>query len=300
MLAGMKIACLTPFYNTDHGPDNFSTRLRDEFIARGHDYVVVHPNDVVIHYRDAQVFPIHHSRIAMADVDMYTHSLRADDVWAWEIVACLREWGKRVIRPNRVPHDDKVTMARLFTRAGITVPETAVCSSLDHALQSAAKMGYPLVGKARTGSQGRNVRMIENNDQMRDFVTFAAAIATNFLLQKVVLPLGRDVRAFIVGGRVVAAMERFANDGDFRANYSLSGKAAPTVLTPEEERVAVSVTDVYQAPYAGVDFVRTPNGPVVLEINKAPAVRGIEAVTGINVAGMIVAYFEQQMAGNDA
>lgn len=292
----MKIACITPFHDIAQAPDHFNTRLRDEFSKRGHEYVMVVPNEIAIRYADANTFPLHHKTINLAEFNMYSHALRAEDVWAWEVVDTLREWGKLVIRPKRTPHDDKVTMARLFTRAGIAVPRSAVASTLDAALEAANVLGYPVVGKARTGSQGRNVKMVNNANEMQDFVSFALALGVNFLLQEVIRPLGRDIRAFVVGNRVVAAMERFAADGDFRANYSISGKAIPVTLSSEEERVAIEVTSIYQAPYAGVDFVRTDNGPVVLEINKSPAVRGIEATTGINVCAAIVEYFDSLYA----
>ena len=290
----MKIVSLT-YFDTFEPVGGLHNRLEAEFGTRGHDFIRIRPDSLAIMYGSPDVLPVHHPEIRLDDVDVFHTALRAEDDYGWEIVECLRSWGKFFMQPERVPHGDKVTMARLFTRAGIRVPRSAIASTLEQALQIAGQFGYPLVGKARTGSEGRNVRLIRDEAGLAEFVAFAQPISQNFLLQETILPLGRDVRAFVVGDRVVAAMERFAAEGDFRANYSLSGRAEPTLLLPEEMAVAVKVAEIYKAAYAGIDFVRTASGPVVLEINKGPGLRGIESVTGINVAGHIVDHFERQL-----
>lgn len=287
----MKVASIT-YFDSFEPIGGLHNRLESEFQKRGHTFTRIKPDELSLVYDSPDSLPVRHALHDMGQVDIFHTALRAEDDYAWEIVECLRSWGKFFMQPERIPHGDKVTMARLFTRAGVKVPRSAIASTLEQAQQIVEQFGYPVVGKARTGSEGRNVRLIDSEAKLHEFVAFAQAISQNFLLQETILPLGRDVRAFVVGDKVVAAMERFAAEGDFRANYSLSGKAETTLLTPEETEIAVKVADIYKAAYAGIDFVRTENGPVVLEINKGPGLRGIESVTGINVAGHIVDHFE--------
>jgi len=291
----MKIACLTYVEDFNSGY-TFNNRLYEESLKRGHSYITIRPDQIRIHYTQADIFPLSHAEHDLGSFDMFNHAIRVEDEWAWEVVDCLRTWGKPIMRPARLPLADKVTMARLFTRAGIAFPKSAVADTLEGARDFISQTGYPVIGKGRTGSQGRNVRLINNDQELKEFVDFARAIAPNFLLQEALLPLGKDIRAFVVGEKVVASMERFAADNDFRANYSISGKSAPAVLTPEEERMAIAVTKLYEAPYAGVDIIRSHSGPVVIDINKAPGLTGIESTTGINVASLIVEHFEQLAA----
>ncbi|MGE3770788.1 MAG: RimK family alpha-L-glutamate ligase [Bdellovibrionales bacterium] len=291
----MKIARISHFSAFNEG--EFNSRIEEEFVRRGHSYVRIPPDEIRITFAQHE-FPASHHEHNLAEFDLFDHALRGEDEWGWEVIACLRDWNKPVLRPARVPYADKVTMARLFARAGIVVPRTAIASDKAGAEAFIVQTGYPVIGKARLGSKGRNVRMLKDETELEAFIEFTHAIAPSFLLQEVIYPLGRDVRAFVVGNNVVACMERYAAEGDFRANYSLSKNASPTTLTPEEEKMVLAAADVYQVTYAGIDFIRTEKGPVVLEINKAPGVQGIEAVTGLNVAGAIVEYYEKMTKEN--
>jgi ribosomal protein S6--L-glutamate ligase len=107
---------------------------------------------------------------------------------------------------------------------------------------------------------------------------------------------GADLRCFVVGGKVVAAMQRQAPDGDFRANLHRGGTATPVELAPEEAEMAVHAAAVMGLGIAGVDLLRSRRGPLVLEVNSSPGLEGIEAATGIDVAGAII----EHVAGKSA
>jgi ribosomal protein S6--L-glutamate ligase len=109
---------------------------------------------------------------------------------------------------------------------------------------------------------------------------------------------GRDVRVLVVGGRVVAAMERRAAAGDFRANMHQGGSAVKIKLTPQEKRVALAAAKAVGLSVAGVDLLRGENGPLVLEVNSSPGLEGIEGTTKIDVAGKILEFAEKLANGS--
>lgn len=287
----MKVACISRFES--FGPKGaLAHRLEDEFLKAGHTYTRINPDHIKINY-DGDAFPLSHPEVDFNDFDMFDHAMRFDDSFGWEVVDCLREWGHTVLRPAVYPSADKVTMARLFARNGIKRPKTTILNTLEAAQTAAKAYGYPVVGKARTGSQGRNVRLIETPTQLADFVTMATEIAPNFLLQEVIKPMGADIRFFVVGNKVAAAMKRYAPDGDFRSNYSLSKRADPYTPSPEEVELVVKVAELYAANFAGVDVMYSDRVPYVLELNKMPGLH-IEHVTGINIARQIVEFYENR------
>lgn len=288
----MKVACITRFEQF-HPRTGLAARLEDEVVRAGHSYARIDPGDIKINY-DGENFPLWHPTLDFNDFDLFDHALRLEDMFSWEVIDCLREWGHTVLRTNRVVSDDKITMARLFSRYGIKTPRTTVLDNLAQAEVAAAEFGWPVVGKARKGSQGRTIRLIEDTDQLTDFIDMALDVAPNFLLQEVIRPMGSDIRLFVVGKRVVAAMKRYAPEGDFRSNYSLSKRADPYTPSAEEEQLAVRVAELYQANYAGVDVMYSGGVPYVLEINKLPGLN-IEEITGVNVAAEIVKFYENQL-----
>ena len=287
----MKVACISRFES--FGPKGaLAHRLEEEFLKAGHSYTRINPDNISLAY-DGDKFPLSHPEYNFSDFDIFDHAMRFDDSFGWEVVDCLREWGHTVLRSAQYPSADKVTMARLFARSGIKAPKTTIADTAERALQAAKELGFPVVGKARTGSQGRNVRLIEDEKQMREFVTMALEVAPNFLLQEVILPMGADIRFFVVGEKVAAAMRRYAPEGDFRSNYSLSKRADPYTPSAEEVALAVKVVQLYDANFAGVDVMYAGKTPYVLELNKMPGLH-IEHVTGINVARQIVEFYENQ------
>ena len=292
----MRVLCLTEF-DSFYPEGGLRHRIEEEFTRQSHEYIRAAAHEFSMQFDTTGQLQIGHPVHDIDSFDLIDHALRSDDDWGWELVFGLKTFGKPVLRSERVPHADKVTMAFLFNRAGVRFPRSGIAHTLEQADALALDLGYPVIGKARTGSQGRTVRLLQNRTELAEFVSFALEIAPNFLLQKAVHPLGVDVRAFVLDGRVIGCMERFAADGDFRANYSISGRGGITQLNAEEERAVLAAAAVYQMDYAGVDMIRSHEGPVIIEINKVPGLKGFESTIGINIAAQIVSYYEERVAG---
>jgi ribosomal protein S6--L-glutamate ligase len=102
-----------------------------------------------------------------------------------------------------------------------------------------------------------------------------------------------DIRCFVVGGRVIAAMKRQGAKGEFRSNLHRGGEAGPIKITPEERATAVRAAKVMGLSVSGVDILRSNHGPVVMEVNSSPGLEGIEEATGVDIAGKVIAYIEK-------
>ena len=153
----------------------------------------------------------------------------------------------------------------------------------------------PVIIKLASGTHGNGVVLAETKKAARSVMQafyLSDADGTNILLQEFVKEsAGSDIRAFVVGSKVVASMKRQSLDDDFRSNLHKGGTGAPIKLTAEEEKVAVKAAKTMGLSVAGVDLMRSSRGPLVLEVNASPGF-GIEKVTGRNVAGKIIEYVE--------
>jgi ribosomal protein S6--L-glutamate ligase len=124
-------------------------------------------------------------------------------------------------------------------------------------------------------------------------------IGANILVQEFVKEAGgMDIRCFVVGGKVVAAMQRKAPQGEFRSNLHQGGSASLIKITPEERQIAIDSARIMGLNVCGVDLIRSDRGPLVMEVNSSPGLEGIEAVTGKNVAGLIIEFVEKHAKPN--
>lgn len=191
---------------------------------------------------------------------------------------------------------DKLRSLQLLARAGIGMPVTAFAHSpVD--TQTLVKLvgGAPLVLKLLEGTQGRGVVLAETNKAAESVIDAFRELDANFLVQQFIREAGgADIRAFVVGDRVVAAMLRQAKEGEFRSNLHRGGSASLVKLTPEERRTAVRAARTVGLNVAGVDIVRGNEGPLVLEVNSSPGLEGIEQATGKDVAGTVIGFLEKK------
>lgn len=156
--------------------------------------------------------------------------------------------------------------------------------------------GAPLVVKLLEGSQGRGVVLAETRKAAESVINAFKALNANLLVQEFIKEAeGRDLRCFVVEGKVVAAMERRAAEGEFRANLHQGGTAAIVKITSEERSLAVRAAKALGLRAAGVDIIRSKKGPLLLEINSSPGLEGIEEATGKDVAGAMIASIEKQL-----
>ena len=183
---------------------------------------------------------------------------------------------------------DKFYTSALFHEAGLDTPETIVCERIDDAMDAVREMGDVIV-KPLFGSMGHG--MVRVSDPETAFRVFRALEMTRavFYVQRVIEHDGADVRAFVVGDRVVAAIERRARDGGWRTNISLGGEARAIDLPPAWCTMALAAARAVGADYAGVDLLPARDGTTyVLEVNGIPGWSGVQATTSIDIPGSIV------------
>jgi len=190
---------------------------------------------------------------------------------------------------------DKLRSLQILARAGIGLPLTGFASSPDDTQDLIGLVGgAPLVLKLTHSSQGRGVVLAETQSAAESLIGAFRELQANFLVQEYIREAGgTDIRCFVIGDRVVAAMMRVARAGEFRSNLHRGGTAKPVKLTPEERATAVLAAKKTGLNVSGVDIVRSNRGPVVLEVNASPGLEGIEGTTGVDIAGLMIEFIEK-------
>ncbi len=190
---------------------------------------------------------------------------------------------------------DKLRSLQLLARKGIGLPVTGFAHSPDD-IQDMMKMvgGAPSVIKLLEGTQGIGVVLAETKKAAESVIEAFMGLKTNILIQEFIKESGgTDIRCFVVGGRVVAAMKRQGAEGEFRSNIHRGGSATLVRLTPEERSTAVRAAKITGLNVCGVDILRSNHGPLVMEVNSSPGLQGIESTTEKDVAGMIISFIEK-------
>jgi RimK family alpha-L-glutamate ligase len=183
---------------------------------------------------------------------------------------------------------DKFYTTALLHEAGLPTPDTVVCETTDEAMAAVRAMGDVVI-KPIFGSMGHGMVRVSDVDVAFRVVRALEQIRAVFYIQRVVAHGGRDIRAFVVGGRVLAAIERRVPAGEWRTNVSRGGIARPFALPAAWEEMAVRAADAVGADYAGVDLLPSHDGEVfVLEVNGIPGWQGLQQATGTDVAAAIV------------
>ena len=190
---------------------------------------------------------------------------------------------------------DKLRALQLLSRKGIGLPVTGFANRPGDT-EDLLKMvgGAPLVIKLLEGTQGVGVVLAETNKAASSVVEAFRGLNAHFMVQEFIAEAnGADIRCFVVGDKVVAAMERRGKEGEFRSNLHRGGTAKLVRITPEERSTAVRSAKVVGLNVAGVDLLRSNHGPVVMEVNSSPGLEGIETATNKDVAGMIIEFIEK-------
>ena len=191
---------------------------------------------------------------------------------------------------------DKLRCLQILSRKGIGLPVTGFA----HATKDVTGLiqavgGPPLVVKLIEGTQGIGVVLAETQQVAESVIEAFRGLDANILVQEFIKEAeGSDLRCFVVGERVVAAMKRIAPRGDFRANVHRGARMEKVRLTPEERSIALRAAKEVGLRVAGVDLLRSKRGPVVVEVNSSPGLKGIEAKSEVDVATRIVEYVERK------
>ena len=282
-----------------NGPGNYSTkRLKEEALARGHKVRIVK-------YRDCY---------AGIEKSYPTVSYKGKDITDVDaiiprIASNMTRYGTAIVRQFEmqgvytttssiaiVRSRDKLRATQLFAKAGVGIPKTVFSrNTLDIDDLLVLVGGTPVIIKLARGTHGNGVVLAETKKAAKSVLQalyLHNEDGTNILLQEFVKEsAGEDIRAFVVGGRVIASMKRQILDDDFRSNLHQGGEGKAVKLTDEEKKLATKAAKAMGLPICGVDMMRSSRGPLVLEVNSSPGF-AIEKVTGKNVAAKVIDYVE--------
>jgi ribosomal protein S6--L-glutamate ligase len=288
----MKIAILT-----QNAKLYSSKRLIEAARDRGHEVEVIKTLQVVIN-------------IASHRPELYYNGKKLEDFDAVipRIGASITFYGMAVLRQFEMmgvfPLNESVAIGRsrdklrsmqLLSRRGIGLPVTAFAHDPKRS-QEVIEMvgGAPVVIKLLEGTQGIGVVLGETMQSAKSVIEAFRGVKVNILAQEFIKESkGSDIRAIVIGGRVIAAMQRKGAEGDFRSNLHRGGSASLIKITPEERSTAIRSAKAMGLNVCGVDLLRSNHGPVVMEVNSSPGLEGVENATGIDVAGKIVEFLEK-------
>ncbi len=290
----LRIALLT------REPRNYSSRrLVEAARARGHVieiidtarcYMQLGTLDPQVHY-DGAALPRYDAVIPRIGAKITDYGMAVLRQFSNTGAFCLNRAGS--IGRSR----DKLLAQQLLARAKIAMPVTAFAHSPKDTKDLIGLVdGAPVVLKLLTSTQGRGVVLAETRKAAESLVDAFRGLDANFLVQEFVAEAaGADVRAFVIGNKVVGAMKRQAQKGEFRSNLHRGGTASNIRLTPQEREIARDAAKVLGLNVAGVDLLQTKDGPKVLEVNSSPGLEGIEKATGKDIAGLIIEHLEREV-----
>lgn len=290
----MKIAILS------RNPKIYSTsRLAQAARKRGHTVRVVNPlrcyiditsERPMVHYRDEELH----------DYDAVIPRIGASvTFYGTAILRQFEMMGAHVLNESTAigRSRDKLRCLQILSRAGIGLPVT----SYAHSTKMTAKLvdmvgGAPCVIKLIEGTQGKGVILAPDRKAAESVIDGLRQMKAHFLVQQFIPESnGSDIRALVLGDRVVASMMRVAREGEFRSNLHRGGVAVPVELTPAEQKMAVEAARAVGLHFAGVDLLRSKTGPLVIEVNSSPGLQGIETTTGLDLAGLVIEYLERRI-----
>jgi ribosomal protein S6--L-glutamate ligase len=193
---------------------------------------------------------------------------------------------------------DKLRSLQILSRHDIGLPPTVFTRQAGHINDCIERVhGPPVVVKLLQGTQGIGVVLAESARAASSVIEAFHGLEQNILIQKFISEAeGRDIRALVVGRRVVAAMRRQAVAGEFRTNIHRGGTAKKVRLSPEARKAAIAAARVLGLRVAGVDLIESAEGPMVMEVNSSPGLEGIQNTTGVDVAGAIIEYIERELS----
>ncbi|MCE2573144.1 30S ribosomal protein S6--L-glutamate ligase [Motilimonas eburnea] len=193
---------------------------------------------------------------------------------------------------------DKLRSMQLLSRKGVGMPITGFASKPDDVKDLLDMVGgAPVVIKLLEGTQGIGVVLAETRKAAESVIEAFMGLKANIMVQEYIKEAGgADIRCFVIGDKVIAAMKRQAGEGEFRSNLHRGGSASLVKITPAERRTAIAAAKIMGLNVAGVDLLRSERGPLVMEVNSSPGLEGIEKATGKDIAGLVVEFIEQNAA----
>ncbi|MFW5924704.1 MAG: RimK family alpha-L-glutamate ligase [Myxococcota bacterium] len=290
----MKVAILS------REPKSYSTkRLEQACEQRGHAVEVLDTLRVAI-MTERNRPKLYHADRRIKDVDAIIPRIGASITFFG--TAVVRQFEQMGVFTLNASHAitisrDKLRSLQVLSRHDIGMPPTAFVRDKNSLLPAIERLGgAPVIVKVLEGTQGVGVILADTNKMAQAIVETLQSARQNVLIQKFVAESrGRDIRAIVVGGRVVAAMRRVASGEEFRSNVHRGGRTENITLPKDYERTAIHAAQILGLRAAGVDMLESSEGPQVMEVNSSPGLEGIERATGIDVAEALVEHIEDQV-----
>lgn len=286
----MKIAILT-----ETGRTYSPKKLKEAAEARGHECIIVrYPKCYVDIEQDKP--EVRYEGNTISDVDAIIPRISpSQTTYGTAMVRQFEMMNAYTLNKSIaiVRSRDKLRSLQLLSKAGVGIPKTVFSKSTSAVDDLIDLIGVPMIIKVARGSQGNGVVLAETRKAAKSVVQAFYVEGVSILLQEFIEEAaGSDIRAFVVGNQVVASYKRQSLDDDFRSNIHQGGKGTPIKLTDEERKTALRAAKAMGLQVCGVDLIQSSRGPLVLEVNSAPGLEGIEKVTGRDIAGKIIEYVE--------
>lgn len=287
----MKIGILS------QGPDNYSTkRFVEAAKERGHEAVVINHARCYVDIEAANP-KVHYEGQAITDIDAIIP----------RISSRITKYGSAIVRQFEmmgvyttaksiaiVRTRDKLRSLQILSKAGVGIPKTVFSretTQVEDLLKQVS--GVPVIIKLARGTHGKGVVLAETRKAAKSVIQAFYVEGLSFMIQEFIEESGgSDIRAFVIGNRVVGAMKRQSLDDDFRSNIHLGGEGKKVKLTDEEKKTAIKAARAMGLSICGVDMIQSDRGPLVLEVNSSPGLSGIETSTKRDIAGKIIDYIE--------
>ena len=282
-------------------PELYSNqRIMEAGVTRGHEmifvnirqcYINVSSENPAVHYRGGETLP---------DIDAVIPRIRPSITgYGCAVLRHFEHLGAYCLNDaiSISRSRDKLRSLQLLVNKGIDIPVTGFADSPEDTSDLVEMVGgAPLVVKLLEGTQGKGVVLAQTDKAAESVINAFKSLKANILVQEFIKEAdGRDLRLFVIDGKVVGAMERTAAPGEFRANIHLGGKASEAKITPAEKKIATKASKAMGLKVAGVDIIRSRSGPKVLEINSSPGLEGIEGATHKDIAGQMIEAIEKQL-----
>jgi RimK family alpha-L-glutamate ligase len=258
--------------------------------------LILHPSiDIIVSKEGRRSIRVKNKMVEIPDV-MIPRTGSGTGYFGFAILRHLERLGVKAVNSSHSIEatKDKLYAHQIFAEQGIPTPKTMLVKHPVNANLVERELGFPAVVKILAGSYGKGVYLVESKEKFKDFVEFAHGIKSDeaIIVQRYISQRpGQDVRVFVVGGKVIGAMQRSSIDGSFKANITRGGMGENYPVDAALEEISLRVAQALELDVAGVDLLYGPDGSyLVCEANSAPGFQGFEKATGVNVAKAIIKY----------
>ena len=277
------------------GIQNHATqRLVEAAHAAGHTPQVLNPFGFYLHIGGSAA-RLYYEEMPAVDFDVVLPRFSTSTAQYGEEVVAHFEWiGTAIVNRSYAIANarHKFRALRILAQHGLPVPPSFAAGSARHVDRAVQQTGeYPFIMKPFEGTHGNAILLLDTPTSLRSALDAMCDLHQDYVIQPFIADsAGSDVRAIVVGGKIVAAMKRTAQAGEFRSNIHRGGQGHPVELHSEYRDTAIRAAEAMELDIAGVDLLETPAGPMVLEVNPSPGFEEIEAVTGVKVAEAMIAF----------